>query len=179
LHDRELTYSIVLPHAHPLAARAEKLYQAVHRALIETLAELGIQTALHEPSSTEQKSRASQPFLCFQRRERGDVLLGDYKIAGSAQRRQRGAVLQHGSVLWARSPFAPELPGIVDLATGVEKNAIPSDEAINRLRELWSPRLAERLKLKFESQTLSESLRLAAHEIQQRKFGNLAWTCRR
>ena len=34
-----------------------------------------------------------EPFLCFQRRVPGDVLIGPHKIAGSAQRRHRGAVL--------------------------------------------------------------------------------------
>ncbi len=37
-------------------------------------------------------------------------------ICGSAQRRvAAGAVLQHGSLLLAQSPFAPELPGILEL----------------------------------------------------------------
>lgn len=39
LHDNELTYSLVLPAGHPLAARPEPLYRAVHQALIEVLAE--------------------------------------------------------------------------------------------------------------------------------------------
>ena len=53
--------------------------------------------------------------MCFQRRAPGDVLVKGEKIAGSAQRRCRGAVLQHGSVLLARSPAAPELDGLKEL----------------------------------------------------------------
>src|SRR5437667_329111 len=60
-----------------------------------------------------------EPFLCFERRTCGDIILGDAKIVGSAQRRRRGAVLQHGSVLLSRSDFALELPGIAELR-GVE-----------------------------------------------------------
>jgi lipoyl(octanoyl) transferase len=40
------------------------------------------------------------------------------KIAGSAQRKWKGALLQHGSILLSRSPLAPQLPGIAEL-TGV------------------------------------------------------------
>ncbi len=40
------------------------------------------------------------------------------KIAGSAQRKWKGALLQHGSILLSRSPFAPQLLGVADL-TGV------------------------------------------------------------
>jgi lipoate-protein ligase A len=56
------------------------------------------------------------PFLCFERRTAGDILCEGRKIAGSAQRRHRGAVLQHGSILLERSRFAPELPGIRELS---------------------------------------------------------------
>ncbi|MEO2088939.1 MAG: hypothetical protein ABGY75_05505 [Gemmataceae bacterium] len=41
-----------------------------------------------------------------------------HKIAGSAQRKWKGALLQHGSILLSRSPCAPQLPGVADL-TGV------------------------------------------------------------
>jgi len=44
------------------------------------------------------------------------VVCEGHKVLGSAQRRRRGAVLQHGSLLWARSDWAPEFPGICDLA---------------------------------------------------------------
>ena len=117
LHDAELTYSFVLPANHPLAARRLLLYRAVHTALVEALAEFDAIAVLCDgegPSSVSKSpdsgfaERSSpneqQPFLCFQRRSEGDVLLGAAKIAGSAQRRSRGAVLQHGSVLLRRSP---------------------------------------------------------------------------
>ena len=61
------------------------------------------------------------PFLCFLRRSPGDILVSstdgsiETKIVGSAQRRARGAVLQHGSILFAQSPFAPELLGLREL----------------------------------------------------------------
>ena len=42
VHDAELTYSIVLPGTHPLAAHRDELYQAVHGCLIEALERLGI-----------------------------------------------------------------------------------------------------------------------------------------
>ncbi len=57
LHDRELTYSIVLPQSHPLARRAELLYQAMHATLIETLAELGIVATLCDGSAADSTAR--------------------------------------------------------------------------------------------------------------------------
>jgi lipoate-protein ligase A len=60
-----------------------------------------------------------EPFLCFQRRARGDVLCGEHKLMGSAQRRRRGAMLQHGSLLLGKSACAPELPGVQDFTRQV------------------------------------------------------------
>src|SRR5260221_640498 len=47
-----------------------------------------------------------------------DLMLGATKILGSAQRRQRGASLQHGGLLLAQSTATPSLPGIEEI-TGV------------------------------------------------------------
>jgi lipoate-protein ligase A len=56
--------------------------------------------------------------LCFLHHTPGDLLLGAAKIVGSAQRKSRGALLQHGSVLLAQSRHTPALPGVSDL-TGI------------------------------------------------------------
>ena len=56
---------------------------------------------------------ADVPFLCFNRRASLDVLLDASKICGGAEATARGGfILQHGSLLFARSAYAPELPGI-------------------------------------------------------------------
>jgi lipoate-protein ligase A len=174
LHDRELTYSIALPHAHPLARRPEQLYQAAHNSLIETLADLGTIATLHDcahSGTSPNKTPTAEPFLCFQRRVPGDVLIGQHKIAGSAQRRHRGAVLQHGSVLLARSPFAPELPGIADL-TGVPLEA-------NRLSDLWRPRLSYHLGVQIQDSAPSKDMLSKAADICRQKFADRQWTFRR
>src|SRR4051812_42296912 len=108
LHDRELTYSIALPKAHPLALHAEPLYLATHRSLPAALVQFGVRADLCQPAENGRRATSDEPFLCFQRRTYGDVLVGRAKVCGSAQRRQRGAVLQHGSILLAQSAFAPE-----------------------------------------------------------------------
>jgi lipoate-protein ligase A len=53
--------------------------------------------------------------LCFDHHTPDDVLIGETKICGSAQRKRRGALLQHGSILLAASAMTPELPGIAEL----------------------------------------------------------------
>lgn len=168
LHDRELTYSLIVPHSHPLARTPKLLYDAAHETLVQTLAQWRVAARL-QPEPDE--SPGQQPFLCFQRRATGDVLLTDFKIAGSAQRRPQGAVLQHGSVLLNRSPAAPELPGISDLA-GIELTAA-------ELLEAWKPRLAERLHVEPSPGKLTATEAAAADRLVQSKYGSPAWTERR
>jgi len=110
-------------------------------------------------------------FLCFERRSPGDVLVAGMKVGGSAQRRNRGALLQHGSVLLRGSSFAPELPGIAEL-TGASLDP-------NMLRARWCDRLAERLGLRWRPDTLTETEFLRAGAIGREKFGSEAWTVRR
>lgn len=166
LHDRELTYSLVVPAGHPLAARRETLYNAVHRSLIETLAGLGVTAVPCAPDPTGLPR--SESFLCFQRRAFGDVLVGQTKIAGSAQRRRRGAVLQHGSVLLRRSPAAPELPGLEDIS-GVALSA-------DQLAAAWLPRLTDRLNIAWQPDQLSAPERRRAAALAESRYAVVAWT---
>ena len=105
VHDVELTYSIALPLVARWSAVATSVYDLFHQTLVLALANFGITATLCE---TTLHPLAGEPFLCFERRAKGDVLVGTHKIAGSAQRRKQGAMLQHGSILLEKSAFAPE-----------------------------------------------------------------------
>ncbi|MFO0897395.1 MAG: hypothetical protein U0836_08215 [Pirellulales bacterium] len=218
VHDRELTYSLVVPAGHRLARETAGLYRALHGALAEVLAEWGVvgkmfrcgecevegdadvdQGHAPHPSPLPQgegarrvsplpvgegpgvrDGDAAKPvnpratpdtFLCFQRRGEGDLVVTGAKIAGSAQRRRHGAVLQHGSVLLARSEAAPELPGLAELAD----QTIDADQ----LRERWLARLAAQLELEFAPSALTDAERETAVELQRAKYSAAEWTYRR
>ena len=163
LHDRELTYSITLPQ--PAASAA--LYDACHESLIAALGELGVVATMFRQSAScnGQDTQANQePFLCFQRRTCSDIVCKEAKIAGSAQRRRRGAVLQHGSILLGRSGFAPELLGIEDVA-GIKLTAA---ELIAR----WPPHLAARLDLSTRDSRLSASENSRAEALAASRFAS-------
>lgn len=168
LHDRELTYSLALPAAHPLSASAPALYRAVHRAVIDVLTSFGGGRAVLCKATGAGRR---DDFLCFQRRTAGDVLLGEAKIAGSAQRRARGGLIQHGSILLGRSDTAPELPGWEDLA-GLP---LPAETLAEKLLE----RLAEEWPISPRSGGLSAAERDLAQALARDKYGHPGWTARR
>jgi lipoate-protein ligase A len=185
VHHHELTYSLAVPAGHPLAISSQTLYDAVHRSLIEVLAgivppEAGEFTQCREAAAV----RGGEQFLCFLRRAKGDVVFAQSstsssqrtsrcdKICGSAQRRHRGAVLQHGGVLLQQSLHAPQLAGIQEVC----------GRAISpiHLREYWAGPLRHCLGLAAATPTpLTKVEENNVQSILAGKFANESWTRRR
>ncbi len=178
LHEHELTYSLVLPAGSPFARNVENLYTTVHQAIIAAVSEqvaLPSQWALRLRETVPRQPSSSEPFLCFQRRARGDIVLSSpqevWKILGSAQRRYRGAILQHGSLLIKRSQAAPELLGVADL-TGTCLN-------LDQLSITFSALLEDALHFELTPSSLPENLNQAVKVLEQSKYKSSAWTHRR
>src|SRR4029077_19289872 len=194
LHDRELTYSLTLPASHPLAQNSPQLYSAVHEAVLGRLTKTGAAWTLsiHCPVDSPQPTHAAEPFLCFQRRAPGDVVLTpqpdsthptptstpNWKILGSAQRRHRGAILQHGSVLLARSPAAPELPGYCDLTGSAITTSTLASALSSDLGKIIGS-FGKSLRSIVVPEELPASSRDAAQQIARDKYGADSWTRRR
>lgn len=171
IHDRELTYSLIVPRSQLKRLPPATLYCQVHRTLAAVLNEqYGVPA---ETCGTPTVDGPAAPFLCFQRRADGDLIVDTIKIGGSAQRRPRGAVLQHGSLLVERSPFAPELDGI--------RERLPPGQSfdLEGFLPIWLPRLGERLGCEWQSQPLSEEELTEAGQLAAEKFGHADWTRRR
>lgn len=188
LHDHELTYSLVLPATHPLAGHADEIYTTVHQIFIEILAprlaESAARWVLRLRGDECKKATSDEPFLCFQRRAKGDLILvpagsarsgktgsSGHKILGSAQRRRQGAILQHGSLLLEKSPAAPELEGLNDLTAAGQK---PADLAAELLGKL-----SVALSLHPEMTSISADRQSQAADLESRKYAAPAWTKRR
>lgn len=173
VHDRELTYSLIAPVSQRFGDAAAELYDLVHRSLCDTLSAWHVNATLFEPPLVQFGTSPlprSEPFLCFERRSRGDVVLGAHKICGSAQRRHQQRVLQHGSLLLARSQAAPELPGVNDL--------VPSPPTLDEVSGTWLTHLVRRLQMVPQAVQLT-SEELAAARIQEGKFSDPKWVAKR
>jgi lipoate-protein ligase A len=110
VHHHELTYSCTLPARHPLTRNVRYLYTTVHETIIAVLAGFGFDATLRGIAEADRRGE----FLCFSRSDDFDVVMNGCKVLGSAQRRRKGAVLQHGSLLLRRSELAGEFPGVFD-----------------------------------------------------------------
>jgi lipoate-protein ligase A len=135
VHDRELTYSLVIPHlphnkrqqtaeippsfdnppSFGTKGPSEMVYRAVHLGLVSGLRELGLNANLAEECTCKIDGKSTnQSFLCFERRSPVDIVIDGGKVVGSAQRRTQFGLLQHGSILLRSSRHAPHLAGILD-----------------------------------------------------------------
>jgi lipoate-protein ligase A len=137
-HGDELTYAVAAPG--PRFGSLQEAYLEIHDMIGQALGELGIDAVLAS-------SRRSEPLdagACFSQPAGGEVLVGGRKVVGSAQLRRGGALLQHGSILFAdRQRIVRELmqgPAGHDSFSGLGETALPLLG-----RSLAVPELAEEI----------------------------------
>lgn len=98
IHDGDFTFTLVAPRSEPWTRlRPADSYFALHRALTESLQAAGCPAALSD-------NQALAAASCFAGPVRHDVMLGDRKIAGGAQRRTKAGLLHQGSLQQDRLP---------------------------------------------------------------------------
>ena len=170
MHHHELTYSLCIPSGSRWSKENSILYDVVHESIVAYLQSLGLSAELFTKSKSEATQK--QPFLCFERRASGDIVLDGNKVGGSAQRRLKKAVLQHGSILFQASEFAPELPGIDDLSQ-------QPTSSYDALKMAISQAISAKLKLPIVPGGLEEDEIDAAQKIEFEKFSNDIWTLNR
>lgn len=177
LHHHELTYSLSIatpPGEH--GARSD-LYRGVHDAVISELSRLSVTAQPYRLSAGATKKMnkhtlpSSDEFLCFRRRTDEDLIVSGYKVLGSAQRRAKRGLLQHGSLLLRSSEFADELPGIFDLTS----KSLDSQTLASRI----GITIGERIGVALHPGELTEHENSRAEEILAERFGSPSWWARR
>jgi lipoate-protein ligase A len=167
-HHHELTYALAVPREHPFARSSTQLYRAVHTAIVSGLVGFGVQAQRRGEVFPPADCERSRPLLCFSDRSPEDILFQGIKIVGSAQRRRGGAVLQHGSVLLARSCQTPELAGLCDVA---DLSADPRE---------WADRLTawigKTVGQNWVAVRVPEEIRVRARERGVNRYSDPAWT---
>jgi lipoate-protein ligase A len=94
LHDRELTYAIILPLRRLGGLR--EAYAEVNAGLVDALRSLGVPA---EAAPRLGRPPGLEAGACFAVAAPGEVTVAGRKLVGSAQARVEGSLLQHGSLL--------------------------------------------------------------------------------
>jgi lipoyl(octanoyl) transferase len=94
LHHREVTYSVTAPIDQSLPLR--ETYTRINRILQSGLSRLGV---LVETAPRSERASVPSARPCFASPSEGELVAEGAKLVGSAQWRDGGALLQHGSIL--------------------------------------------------------------------------------
>lgn len=102
LHDDELTYSVIVSEDHPaMPETVTEAYRVISEGLLEGFRQLDLQAEFSIPRSKEEKENLKNPrsSVCFDAPSWYELVVEGRKVAGSAQTRQKGIILQHGSII--------------------------------------------------------------------------------
>ncbi|WP_409296175.1 biotin/lipoate A/B protein ligase family protein [Peribacillus sp. SCS-26] len=98
LHDKELTYSVVVSENNDkMPGTVTEAYRVISQGLLEGFRELGIGAELAVPDKSKVIGRTNSA-VCFDESSWYELIVGGRKSAGSSQCRQKGVILQHGSI---------------------------------------------------------------------------------
>lgn len=169
IHHHELTYALALP-AEFVGRSHEAWLSFMHSIVVRVLR--GRRILAQQASAADRASRDT--VLCFQRWTPGDVVLAGHKVVGSAQRKQKRCLLQHGAILMQASAHVAHLKGIADLACCPDTLELPMElcTAISdELRQEVGWALA---RLDWTADERRERAELARH-----KYATAAWNEKR
>lgn len=102
LHEHELTYSVIVSENHPeMPAGVTEAYRVISEGVLQGFRALGLQAEFAVPRTEEEKVSLKNPrsSVCFDAPSWYELVVEGRKVAGSAQTRQKGVILQHGSIL--------------------------------------------------------------------------------
>ncbi|PKR77196.1 octanoyltransferase [Halalkalibacillus sediminis] len=125
LHDHELTYSIVVSEKHPdMPKTVTEAYKVISQGLLDGYRKLGIEADLAVP---EGKLNRTGSAVCFDEPSWYELVIEGKKAAGSAQTRQKGVILQHGSV-----PIGMDTDKLFDMFV------YPTEQAKAKAKQIFS-----------------------------------------
>ncbi len=102
LHDKELTYSVIVSEDYPeMPKTVTEAYRVISQGLLEGFKQLGLDTYFAIPKTQQEKDALKNPrsAVCFDAPSWYELVVEGRKVAGSAQTRQKGVILQHGSII--------------------------------------------------------------------------------
>jgi lipoyl(octanoyl) transferase len=165
IHHRldEVTYSVIAPYRIFGGLDPRLAYNAIHAAIEEGLARLGVDAS----SRDEASGRASRHGLCFANPTDYDLVVAGRKLVGSAQRRRGRAFLQHGSI-----PLSPDprVPGASSLSCLLGRT--PTREEVEEALLAGFARLAS----SWNHDAVRETERASAEGLVRSRYGSASWT---
>lgn len=102
LHEDELTYSVIVTEEHnKMPKNVTEAYRVISEGILKGFQNLGFEAYFAIPKTESELNKLKDPksAICFDAPSWYELVIEGRKVAGSAQTRQKGVILQHGSIL--------------------------------------------------------------------------------
>lgn len=199
LHDKELTYSLIVSENYPGIPRSvTEAYRVLSEGLLLGFRKLGLNAQMVQLESDEDKTKYASmgSAACFDSPSWYELVVEGRKIAGSAQTRQKQVVLQHGSILLdmdtdqlfrvlkfkneriqerLKQQFIHKAVAINDLCRQLERPTVQIKEAEQAFRS----GMAEGLNVELMEGGLTDYEHSLVMQLMEEKYANESWNLRR
>ncbi|WP_308640094.1 lipoate--protein ligase family protein [Paenibacillus silvisoli] len=207
LHDQELTYSIVVSEHYPgIPANVAEAYRFLSRGLMIGFRGLGLQATMtggadeadnsQQDNSESLAARKSLTAACFDAPSKYELVVDGRKIAGSAQMRGNGVILQHGSILlelddeklfsvlrFANPDVKQRMRNLFNRKAAAINDCLRTRQmplvSMQRLERVFRDSFAEGLGVELADGELTAGEREQAYRLAREKYGADSWNFRR
>lgn len=170
LHEKELTYSFIIDKGKMPRSIIDS-YRVISSAITLGLQFLGLDSEMNKSLIVNRENP-----VCFQEPSFNEIVMNQKKIVGSAQKRVRGRLLQHGSILTGvdikkLSNCFIQKPKIHDLRKRIAYINVPEEELKNAIKYGFAKLFDTPLnKRDLSSKELSEAQLLADEKYRSREW---------
>ena len=173
IHGGDLSYSLVLPSTFAREHGVKGSYRLLCRFLIRLYEKLGFVARFAQ----EAKLPESRSDICLAGHEAYDIVIGDRKIGGNAQRHTHDAMLQHGSVplFYDRELFEPLFPKASGFGDSVSLKELDESISFESLREMMKEAFCETFEADLVENGLDDDERTLAKRLCETKYTRKRW----
>lgn len=195
LHEEELTYSVIVSEDYPdMPKTVTESYRVISEGILKGFHRLGMEAYFAVPQTPAERDQLKNPrsAVCFDAPSWYELVVEGRKVAGSAQTRQKGVILQHGSILLdldedklfslfnypnervkerMQKAFRNKAVAINDIS----KEKITLEEAKNAFKDGFE----EGLNVQLTPFTLSEEQLNYVHELAKKRYESQEWNFKR
>ncbi len=195
LHDQELTYSVIVSEDHPeMPYTVTEAYRVISEGVLQGFRLLGLDAYFAVPKTDEEKAGLKDPrsAVCFDAPSWYELVVEGRKVAGSAQTRQKGVILQHGSILLdidedklfdvfkypndrVKERLQRNFKNKAVAINALRAEPVTIDEAKKAFKEGFE----KGLNINLEPYTLSDEEILYVEEIVKKRYANPDWNFKR
>ncbi|WP_342505173.1 biotin/lipoate A/B protein ligase family protein [Sporosarcina sp. FSL K6-2383] len=192
LHEHELTYSVIVSESYPdMPETVTEAYRVISGGVLEGFRNLGLDAQFSVPQTIQQTDDLKNPksAVCFDAPSWYELVVEGKKVAGSAQTRQKGVILQHGAILLSldenklvslfkfrseeqRERMRASLPEKAVAIDRLMKRTVSVEECV----EAFAQGFEAALDMQLEPLQLSERQLEFVHDIERKKYANDDWT---